>query len=178
MDGRDSDLRPSKGSLIKAEFEALSSPDRNQHGDRFGFLNYNLDAVEFVPFGYPHRVLVLRQTLRRVDSFANQNVPFFEQLVLDYLNGLRSFDRNRFQGDGALSFSAEYRYPIWTTWDAFVFVDVGQSFDEFSSIEGSNFRWSEGLGVRFMSQEKFLFNFVIAFGRDGNRSSISLGQVF
>ena len=34
-------------------------------------------------------------------------------------------------------FNVEYRYPIWDTWNAFLFWDEGQVFDHYKAIEGA-----------------------------------------
>ena len=177
-DLRDSAFRPFSGSLFQAEVETLVSPGAAGDGTRFGYTGYSLDARSFIPIYKPHRVVVFRHSLRRVDPINGREVPFFELPVLDFAHLLRSFERNRFRDRGVLSFNLEYRYPIWVTWDAYLFFDAGQSFDQFSDIRSSDFRFSEGLGIRFMSKDNLLFAFQVGIGREGTESRISLGQVF
>jgi len=140
-DRRDNPLRPFKGSFIEAEAEALVSPGSTDAGNRFGYVQYSLKGQHYIPVYRPHRTLVFLHTLRRVDPIGSRNVPFYELPVLDYNHLLRSYDLNRFQDRGAMTFNLEYRYPIWVTWDAFIFGDAGQVFEKYSSITMAPRSW-------------------------------------
>lgn len=177
-DFRNSSVRPFYGGQIQMEGEILTSPQETASSDRFGFTRYSVEGQYFIPIFDPHRVIVFHHTLTRLDPLGGRTIPFFELPVLDFKHSLRSFQRNRFQDRGVLSFTVEYRYPIWATWDAFIFFDAGQTFEEFSRIESSDFRFSEGLGIRFMTKDRLLFVFQFGVGREGTKGYISLGQVF
>lgn len=177
-DLRDNPLRSFVGSLIEAEVAALVSPDSTADGTRFGYTLYSLEAQHFIPIYRPHRVILFHYSLRRMDPIGDREIPFFELPVLDFRHQLRSFQRNRFQDRGALSFSLEYRYPIWVTWDAYVFFDGGQVFERYSDIQSKDFRFSEGFGIRFMSKEKLQVVFQFGVGREGTKTIISVLQVF
>ncbi len=177
-DWRDSRLRPAIGARVNAEVEALIAPGASDDGTRAGYTRYWLDAQAFIPLFKPHRVLVLRQTLHRVDPIGSREIPFYELPVLDFVNYLRSFERNRFQDRGALSVSAEYHYPIWITWDAVLFVDAGQVFTRYADIAADAWQFSEGAAIRFMTTNRLLFVLQIGFGREGEQFLLSLQQVF
>jgi len=177
-DQRDKPLRPFKGSFIEAEVGALVSPESSDAGNRFGYLQYSLNGQHYIPIHAPHRVLVFLHTLRRVDPIGSRKIPFYELPILDYNHLLRSYDLYRFQDRGVMTFNLEYRYPIWVTWDAFIFGDTGQAFEKYAGITIRAFRYSAGGGVRFMSKDSLLFVFQVATGREGVRAIISLGQVF
>lgn len=177
-DFRDSLLRPFWGGLVRAMGEALLSPGEGSGGTRFGYTRYSLDTQFFIPVYRPHRVIVLRQTLRRVDPLGGREVPFYELPVLDFQHLLRSFERNRFQDRGVLSLNIEYRYPIWVTWDAYLFFDAGQSFEHYADLRSSEFRFSQGGGIRFMTKDALLFSVQVGVGREGAQSYVSLRQVF
>jgi outer membrane protein assembly factor BamA len=177
-DRRDDSLRPFKGSFIEAEVEGLVSPGSNDAGNRFGYVQYSLNGQHYIPVYRPHRTLVFLHTLRRVDPMGSRGIPFYELPVLDYEHLLRSYDLNRFQNRGVMTFNLEYRYPIWATWDAFIFGDAGQAFEKYSTLTLPAFRYSAGGGVRFMSKDSLLFVFQVATGREGIRTIFSLGQVF
>ncbi len=61
-----------------------------------------------------------------------------------------------------LFFNFEYRYPIWDTWDAVLFLDEGQVYDDLSEISLDEFHTAVGTGIRFMSREGFLMRFEVA----------------
>ena len=156
----------------------MLSPKSTDAGNRFGFLQYSLSGQHYFPVHSPHRVLVFLHTLRRVDPIGSRNIPFYELPILDFEHLLRSYDLNRFQNRGVMTYNLEYRYPIWVTWDAFIFGDAGQTFETYRNITLRAFRYSTGGGVRFMSQDSLLFVFQVATGREGIRAIFSLGQAF
>ncbi|PIP83617.1 MAG: hypothetical protein CO113_15410 [Elusimicrobia bacterium CG_4_9_14_3_um_filter_62_55] len=177
-DFRNDPVRPFYGCLVQAHAEALGSGDSTAAGDRFAYVGHSLTAEHYFPLYDPHRTLVFRHSLRRVDPIGDKRIPFYDLPRLDENHLLRSFERNRFQDRGALSFNMEYRYPIWVTWDAFFFFDGGQSFEHYSDLHGPDFRFSEGLGIRMMSKDKLLFVTQYAHGREGGRFQVLLGQAF
>ena len=177
-DGRDNPLRPFVGALVKAGGEALASPRTTSDGTRFAYTRYWLDVQYFLPIYEPRRVIVFRHTLERVDPIGGRAIPFYELPILDFEHHLRSFDRNRFQDRGALSFSLEYHYPIWVTWDAFLFIDAGQVFEQYADIAANDFQFSEGAAIRFMTKDKLLFVFQFGVGREGTKFLLSLQQIF
>ena len=132
----------------------------------------------FLPLHGPHRVLVLRQSLQRVDPWGGNDLAFYHQPILDLIHGLRSFRRYRFRDRGALLTSIEYRYPIWRTWDAYIFGDGGQTFHHYSDIDIDDFEFSVGGGIRFMTEDSFLLLTQIGYGSEGAEVYFSVGQVF
>jgi outer membrane protein assembly factor BamA len=177
-DTRDNELRPFRGNLVGAEFGVLMSPQPTADGDRFGFTHYSLDARQYIPVFFPNRVLALHQTLHRVDPLKNRQVPFIELPILDLMNSLRSFNRNRFRDRGAFSLNVEYRYPIWVTWDAYFFFDAGQEFENYADLSLPDFQYSGGFGIRFMTKENLLMVIQIGAGNEGATSDISTRLVF
>ena len=177
-DRRDDPVRPSSGWIVKPEVEAAIAPDKTDQGNRFSYTSYSLDAQFFLPLYAPHRVLVFRQYFRRVDPLGGNELAFFHLPILDVHHGLRSFERNRFRDNGILLSSVEYRYPVWKTWDAFLFVDGGQTFDEYSDIELGDYEYSGGGGIRFMNKDRLLFQLQVGFGSEGAEVIFSLEQLF
>ena len=177
-DFRDSSVRPFSGGLVRVESEVLTAPDKTDSGSRFGYTRYAIEGEYFIPIYYPHRVIVFHHTLERLDPLGGREIPFYEFPVLDFKHFLRSFQSRRFQDRGVLLFNVEYRYPIWATWDAYLFFDTGQAFDKFSNLRSSDFRYSGGTGIRFMSRDALLFVFQLGVGREGTKGYVSLQQVF
>ena len=70
------------------------------------------------------------------------------------------------RGAGALLLSAEYRYPIWDTWNAYLFWDEGQIFDEYGDIETDGFRTSYGAGISLRTEQAFLIGLSLAHSAD------------
>ena len=178
LDRRDNPLRPSRGFFLQSAVEASLAPDKTSAGNRFGHTDYSLLASIFVPLHGLHRVLVVSQTLRRVDPWGGNELAFYHQPILDLVHGLRSFERYRFRDRGALLTNIEYRYPIWRTWDAYIFGDGGQTFHQYSDIDTDDFEFSVGGGIRFMTQDSFLLMTQIGYGSEGTEVYFSVGQVF
>jgi hemolysin activation/secretion protein len=82
---------------------------------------------------------------------------------------LRGFDQNRFRAKSSLLFNLEYRYPIWDTWDAVLFLDEGQVFNDFSEIGFDNLHLGGGAGLRFMTRTGFLFRIEAGFSKEQMR---------
>ncbi len=71
---------------------------------------------------------------------------------------LRGYHRGSLRGQGALLLSAEYRYPIWDTWNAFLFWDEGQVFDEYGQVAADRFRTAYGAGVVLRTSRALLLS--------------------
>jgi hypothetical protein len=176
-DRRDDVRRPQRGWLVQAGADAAASPVKSDRGNRFGYVDTTLDAQVFLPLHGPHRVLVLRQRLRRVDDWGGYDLTFYHLPVLDLNHGLRAYDRNRFQDNGSIVTNFEYRYPIWKTWDGFLFVDGGQTFSQYSDVELRDFEYAGGGGIRLMTQKDIEFILQIGFGSEGEEVVFSFDRV-
>ena len=75
---------------------------------------------------------------------------------------MRGYRRGSFRGEGSLLFSAEYRYPVWDTWNAFLFWDEGQVFDRYGDLDPGGFEHSYGAGISVRTERAFLFGLRIA----------------
>jgi outer membrane protein assembly factor BamA len=105
-------------------------------------------------------------------------VPFYQQPGLGGQSTLRGYEFNRFQDDGALVVSAEYRYPIWMNLDAVVFTDAGQVFDGLRDVRGARFRWSYGGGVHLLNEDGLSFRAEVAAGPEGARAILTVQPSF
>jgi len=176
-DRRDDLRRPTRGWLLRAETEVAASPVETPLDNRYGYSDYGLDVQFFVPLPGPHRALVFRQRLRRVEDWAGYDPPFYHLPVLDLNHGLRAYTRNRFQDRGSIVSNLEYRYPIWRTWDAFLFGDGGQTFAQYSDINVSDFRYAGGVGVRVRTEKDVEFLLQLGFGSEGAELVFSFDRV-
>lgn len=131
-----------------------------------------------LPFPYPYRRLAFRTRLEKFFPLSGRDIPFYELSTLGNAQALRGFERNQFRDEGTLLFTLEYRYPIWDTWDALLFVDTGQAFDDFGDISTSDFRWAYGLGFRFNTSTDLSFRIDIGFTRQNWRAFATGGPNF
>jgi hypothetical protein len=149
--------------------------------DRFRYGRYVAEIRQYLPVGiFPKsRRLALRGRLEQTEPlFEGEAVPFYQLPSLGGQNMLRGFASNRFQGKGSLVLNAEYRYPVWSNWDAVLFVDSGQVFTELSTVAADRLRWSYGGGLHMLNQKGLSFRFEVAGSTDGVRTILTIEPTF
>lgn len=173
-DSRDSRVRPRSGwyALVDGGYWSAVEGETTQ-GAPYRYARYRFDFRRYQPTFRKDRTIVLRAFLDRVET-ADGAVPFWDLPKLDEDRFLRGFERNRFVAKGVLLVNAEYRYPIWDTWDAFVFADYGQAFDEYRDLDIGDFEWSAGAGVNFLTGSGFLMQLRVAVSEEDVRLRINL----
>jgi hypothetical protein len=162
-DSRDNPFRPTRGWFAEGAFTYTDQVDRNQ----FRYLGYRMEVQRYIPVFHDDRVLLLRGYVAKQDSLGGGSIPFYELNLLDLNNGLRGFDRGRWQDKGALLFNAEWRFPLWQDVEGDIFLDEGQVFNNYKNIEIKQFRYSAGAGLRFVTNRKFGFRIQVAASEDG-----------
>ncbi len=162
-DSRDNPFRPTRGWFAEGAFTYTDQVDR----DRFRYLGYRLEVQRYLPVFHGDRVLLLRGYLAKLDSLGSGAIPFYDLNLLDLNNGLRGFDRGRWQDEGALLFNAEWRYPVWQDIEGTIFLDEGQVFNNYQDLGLKHFRYSAGAGFRFVTTRKFAFRVQVAGSEDG-----------
>jgi hypothetical protein len=177
-DRRNNSQRPTLGTTLGARGGLMGSPDRAEDGKRYGYSEYHVEAVQFFTVFKPRRVIALRAALDRVDPLAGSTIRFDDLPLLDKNHGARNFPRGRFRDQGALAANAEYRYPIWVSWDAYLFFDAAQTFASYRQMRTNHFRYSEGFGIRFGNKDRVLFNLVVGLGREKPQIGLDFTQVF
>jgi hypothetical protein len=149
--------------------------------DRFRYGRYVAEIRQYLPVGiFPKsRRLALRGRLEQTEPlFDGEAVPFYQLPSLGGQNMLRGFSSNRFQGKGSLVLNAEYRYPIWSNWDAVLFVDSGQVFTELSTVAADRLRWSYGGGIHMLNRKGLSFRFEVAGSTEGVRTILTIDPTF
>jgi len=142
---------PERGGLVQVEADFVS-------GDKdVRFLRVGAEAQRFFTLFWRHRILALRARLDKVSAVGSESfVPYTELPTLGGSQRLRGFRRGDFRGEGALLLSAEYRWPIWDTWSAYLFWDEGQVFDKFGEVEAGELHSSWGGGINIRTAEAYL----------------------
>ncbi len=154
--------------------------NRSVQNSDFEFLNYFGEGQYFfrLPgFSVNHR-LALRGRLEKRYTIGNADIPFYEQSFLGDAMNLRGFEQDRFRDLGSLLFTLEYRYPIWDTWDAVIFTDQGQVFNDFNQLGFKRFNGAIGTGLRFLTATDFLFRFEIGFSNEGAQTLLEFSMNF
>lgn len=150
-------------------------------GERFRYGRYALDVRQYLPIGIlpKSRRIVLKGHLEQVKPiFGGAAVPFYQLPTLGGQNTLRGFTSSRFQADGALAGSVEYRYPIWSNLDALFLVDAGQVFDSFEEVAADRFHWSYGGGLHLLAGSGLGFRLELAHSPEGVRTILTVAPSF
>ncbi len=172
-DWRDSRGQPSRGGreLLSLEYNhgLGSSEDIRYVASGFEISHYfNI---------YHKRILALRVIAETVDSDSDDGIlPFYLKSRLGGRDDLRGFLSSRFIDNDRTMATAEYRYPIWSMIDAFVFAEAGRVFS--SLTEEFTLRdWSEsfGTGLRVWREDEIVFSAQVAYSDESWRVYFELG---
>ncbi len=168
LDFRNGWPRTLSGTLLSIGYQY----NRELNGSQFEYNRYTVEMNQFVPIPFlaESRRLGIRGRFEKLDRLNNKQIPFYELSLLGDAFSLRGFDQNRFRGRGLLLFNFEYRYPVWDTWDAVIFIDEGQVFDDINDIDWGRFHFAAGTGLRFMSPTGFAMRFEIGASRETVRA--------
>lgn len=151
---------PEHGGLLAAEvdLEAGSKSVR--------YVRVVAEAQRFWTLFWRDRVLGARARIEKVHRLDDGLVPFDRLPTLGGGQRLRGYERGWFRGEGALLLALEYRYPIWDTWNGFLFYEEGQIFDEYGDLELKGFSSSMGGGISLRTEEAFLLSLRVAHSAD------------
>jgi hypothetical protein len=149
--------------------------------DQFRYATLVGEVQQYLPLPGlpPSRRLALRARVEKVEPlFDGDAIPFYNLPGLGGQESLRGFLFDRFVNDGTLLLNAEYRYPIWDTFDAVVFVDAGQSFNGFGDVAADRFQFSYGGGVHLLSGRKLGGRLEAAYSEDGVQVILTVTPTF
>jgi len=167
-DTRDSDYRATHGWLVHVQSGIRwNVKGTDGEGRDLSHYHWSAEVQRYLRLFSVFRTLLIRAKMTKTEPFSGgDGVPFYQQPTLDENHGLRGFERGRWRDRGALQFNVEYRYPIWDTWDALLFLDEGQVFRDYEDLSMGGFKWSAGPGVRFSGQAGFMFRLTAAWSEE------------
>ena len=152
---------PEDGGLarIEADYAAGSEDVR--------YFRYTAELQRFFTLFFRNRILGIRARLEKAHALGDGSlIPYSDLPNLGGGQRLRGYRRGFFRDRGSLLFSAEYRYPIWDTWNAVLFWDEGQVFGKYGDLEPGGFAYSYGAGISVRTERSFLFGVRIARSRE------------
>ncbi len=157
---------PEHGGLagIEADYVAGSGDVR--------YLRYAAEVHRFFTLFYRDRILGIRVRLENAHALGEDGlVPYSDMPALGGGQRLRGYRRGSFRGQGSLLLGAEYRYPIWDTWNAFLFWEEGQVFERYGDLEAGRFEYSFGAGLSVRTERAFLFG--LRIGRSEEEKALT-----
>lgn len=162
--------KPSRGY----ELNAVGQYFQQVNADDFYFLKLSGDFRYYIPLFY-ERVLMIRFGTELTEPLPGKEVPFYYLSELGEGISFRGFERGRFRDFDSVLGSLEYRYPISNKLESILFVDAGQvSADIFNAYNSSNWEFSIGTGVRYVTKGGSVSKIELARSRDGFLVKITL----
>ncbi len=137
-------------------------------GDRVQFARGRTELQAYLPLFRKGQVLALRGKVEKIHVPKGSLVPFTDLITLGGAEDARGFRRANFRGLGSLVLNVEYRYPIWDSWNAFLFWDEGQVFDALSDASIDGFHTSYGGGISMRAARRLLAKLQIGHSRENN----------
>lgn len=137
---------PERGGMVSLEGAITTGPDQVK------FYQIGVSVAKYFTLFWKDRVLALHGRLDKVTPWGGGFVPYTELVQLGGNESMRGYERGYFRGQGGVQFNVEYRYPIWDTWNAFLFWDEGQIFDHYADLDWNNFHTSLGGGISFRTE--------------------------
>ncbi len=157
---------PEHGGLARIEADYVAGSGNVR------YLHYAAGLQRFFTLFFKNRILALRARLDKTHALGDDSIiPYSDLATLGGTHRLRGYRRGSFRGEGTLLFSAEYRYPIRDTWNAFLFWDEGQVFDQYGDLGLNQFEYSFGAGISVRTERAFLFGLRIARSKEEEASA-------
>jgi hypothetical protein len=143
------------------------------------FTRVDAELRQFVSFLAERRVLAARLRVSTTDVAENERVPFFLLPTLGGNDTLRGFRAYRFRGQHSILAQFEYRWEIWSAFDAALFYDAGKVAVRRSDLNFKSLEQDYGFGFRFNTDNGIVVRIDAAFGSaDGKHLHIVFGGIF
>lgn len=169
-DTRDDIFNPHVGSY------ANGSVNLAGFGGDFNFQKYTVEGRYYIPLGENHTL-----ALRGWGGFVSGDAPITEYFYAGGPDTLRGYQQNQFFGTRFLVANAEYRFPIGNIkfLRGAVFADAGNAWTPGDVYEDKIFL-DAGIGLRitFPALGLGVIRLDYAFGDNGGRTQIGIGQSF
>jgi len=185
---RDVDTDPSRGSWWNVNVEPGTADITNVAGDLAGTAGllgrhfFNKTSFEYRGYASPwqkprknlddpRRVIAFRARYGITDG----TVPFFEQYFAGGADTIRGYPDDRFWGKQMLLTTLEYRHPLQKSLSLIGFVDYGDAWGGFSSIntftQSSSFDGYVGYGAGVAVQVPYVGRIRLDLGIDNHGNS-------
>lgn len=137
------------------------------------FTKYQADLSKYIQVGSNKQTLAFRVHT----GFISGDAPPQELFAIGGSETVRGYKYGGFTGEKALTFNAEYRFPITDIIHGVVFVDSGNAWDSSERMRLSDLHTGYGIGVRLDTPIGVL-RLDYGIGEEGGQAYFSLGQAF
>ena len=135
-------------------------------GSDYAYNRYNIDLREYFSI-YKDHFLALQSYINIIDGQA----PFYKYSQLGGSKIMRGFFEGRFMDKHAIVFQSEYRKHIWYKFYFAAFGGLGQVAPQFTDFKIDAFKYTAGLGFRFMIDDAEKVNIRFDYGIGQNNAS-------
>ncbi len=168
-------LNARKGGYYRLD---VSHYDDQKDGTR-SFTRTDVELRQYVSFLAERRVIAARFRLSTTDVEEPIQAPFFLLPSLGGNDTLRGFRAYRFRGPHAIMFQAEYRWEIWSAFEAAFFYDTGKVALRRDDLNFKSLERDYGVGFRFNTDNGIVMRVDAAFGsKDGKHLHVVFGGIF
>jgi outer membrane protein assembly factor BamA len=131
----------------------------------FVFYTFELDARYYTSFSPDH---VFASNFYFAQALGD--VPFYKLPALGGQNRMRGYFEGRYRDNDYMTLQLEYRQYFWWRFGFVVFAGLGDVAPELTKFSLNDFKFSYGLGLRFLfnKDEKVNLRVDLGFGNDGN----------
>ncbi len=173
-DWRDSHGQPSRGGREILSIQYNRGVGRS---DDISFVRSRAEISHYLNI-YHKRLLAIKVVAQSVDADADKTpvLPFYLKSNLGGRDDLRGFLNNRLVDNDMTMAVVEYRWPIWSMIDAFIFAEAGRVYSSLSE-EFTLRNWHEGYGtgLRVWREDNVLVSIQVAFSDEERRIYLELG---
>ena len=150
-----------------------------ERSDALTFYRVEADLRQYASILAERRVFAVRLFLSTSDPAPGARVPFYLMPALGGHDSMRGFRDYRFRGPHAILTQTEYRWEIWSAFDAVLFYDAGKVALRRGDLGFTRLEDAYGFGFRFNTDEAVIMRVEAGFGsRDGKHLYIVFGNVF
>ncbi len=140
-DTRDNIFTPRRGNY----WQLLMNFYRKFLGGDFNFTTLKLDLRKFFPVTATHVLAV-----QALFQSAAGDVPFKSYPKLGGDSIMRGYYSGRYRDRYLTAFQGEYRLPVWWRFGLVGFAGLGNVADKIGNFDLGKFKYSVGLGIRFL----------------------------
>jgi outer membrane protein assembly factor BamA len=163
LDSRSPDRVFTPGSGLRLELFGSFAFDPGDPA--LNFFRWGGEAGGFWDLSGINHVLGLHLYIEALEATGTSVVPLTERIMLGGTDHMRGFLEGTFRGDSALVLTLDYRYPIWSFLDGFVFTSLGNVFGgRFEKLHVKRLAMNWGLGFRSNTSREVSFDFLLGFG--------------
>jgi outer membrane protein assembly factor BamA len=173
-DYRDEPGNPRDGGRYMAKVSSF----KDQTVGRYDFIQYDIEAQQYIPFFNQRRVIGVRARTTLTQIGGGQQIPFYMLPTLGGSEDLRGFADYRFRDRNTVVVNAEYRWEAFSGLDVAIFADAGQVASKARNFRIADMNTAAGFGFRVNTAKKVFYRVDVGFSREGARVHMKFSNVF